>query len=89
MGRCSGHVSLGRGPREDPGHARETMSPDWAGMPLDLPEELEEEGGYGEVWTSLLRLSSQPGPGWAEHDRWMDVKPEHLVDSFDLQNILF
>ncbi|KAI3370963.1 hypothetical protein L3Q82_023612 [Scortum barcoo] len=55
----------GRRPREDPGHAGETMSLGWPGNASDPPpEELEEVSGVREVWASLLRLlPPRPGPG--------------------------
>ena len=57
--RCSGHVPPVGDPREDPGHAGETVSR-LAWEHLGIPrEDLDEVAGEREVSASLLRLLPQ------------------------------
>lgn len=61
--RCSGHVPLGGGPEDAPGHSGETMSPDWSGNTLDFPPRRVGRSSSGKG--SLLN-----GP--AVENAWMD-----------------
>ena len=59
-GGCFGCVQTGGGPKADPGHAGEIISPAWPGNGLVAPlEELEEVAGEREVWAPLTLMNGR------------------------------